>query len=307
MAYSAQPSGILARIIKRVQTLANEPETDAKYTPELFWPFIKAGVEHATRELNAMGDHPIIVRFTVSVTPGVQNYYLPCNIGQILRWGFMDAQTHLMRDWVVPRSNLNPAGCGVSFEGNMMHVGQLPTQTESVVVEYIPNGECIIHYGTVTEASFADSSTMTLDTSPNEGYFDQRPNAPLGSIVRLLSGPTPTGYSFFPVQERYVTGYDSTDGTITVTPAFDVDFSGEAGTYTYELIPVLLPQFIDAIAWDITGQFAGIAESYNKASYAERQFSRIMRDLRLSNAKTDGRRGSLIHNDISGVQDAWIY
>lgn len=300
MAYTAQPVGFLASVVARARVYTDEPSFAAKYPTDILYPIIESAWDRAMREANAVADNAIVVRYSLAIDPDTAVYYLPPTVGQVLRFG-KARDTGLNPDWIIPRSRLNPAGGGIIFEGPNVRFEPRPTTSETLTIEYIPNGHCTLHSSTVTEAAFTSTTSFTLDNTPDEGYFDRRPNAYLGAVWRLLSGPTPAGRSYCPVQERVITGYNSSTGAVTFDVPLDVSFSGTSGNYVYEVVPLESPFFLDAVAWDVATTIHGIGDNGSKAKFSEFRYMQQMRLIRLSLGKINQRSNSLMRGDIVGA------
>lgn len=315
MPYTSQPTGTLADVVQRIYDYADEPSVEAKYTTDKLFPLITQAYSRVMMEHNSMSEHPIVVRWSLTVTESVQNYYLPPNVGQLLKIGKVEDVTGRNNEWTVPRSRLNPYGPGVLLEGNMIRWEPKPRIGETLQLEYIPDGYCSIHLGTFTQGDTVTPSdtTFALNASPSEGYFDQIPNAYLGQVVRIIDCQTtgsvedqPTGYTSFPIQERPISGYAPTTNVITVEPAFDFNLGTNAGiaadsTYTYEVVPFFWSLLKEAVIWDVVRRLHGISGKKQQEASARIYYIETMRNIRMNAANYNQRTGSSFKGDMPGI------
>jgi len=303
MPYTAQPVGFLADVVQRIRDYTDEPVDEAKYTTDRLHPLIQGAYDRCMHEVNAVGENPIVVRWSLPITTDTQVYQLPPNIGQILRFGYTpDGQT-LNTDWIIPRSRLNPSGAGIIFEGPVVRFEPAPTSARTLTVEYIPNGHCMLHFSTVAHSAGHSTTTFTPDITPDEGYFDLTPNAYLGSVLNLLDGPIPTtaGYAAFAPQGRIISDYAATTNVLTVGPAMDFNPATESGTLTYEIVPFLGYMFKEAIAWDVARKLHAIAGRRSQSLSAQQFFVEQMRLIRMTFANYNQRTGQSFRGDIPGI------
>lgn len=301
MSYSAQSVGYLSDCIARIRLYTDEPTDRAKYSAVDLWPIIRGQLRQVYRDIARIGDSPLIVRYDISVVAATKEYWLPGNVGSVLRLGKVDSQTNDICDVMFPRGRYNFRGPGYTLEGNVIRFEPDYNVTETLRVEYVPNGDTMIHLGTCAAAD-GSLTQLKVSSSPSEGYFDGRPNAYLGSVLRILSvsGSTPTvptGYLSFPVQERNVTGFDVATNKVTVKPDFDFNLSSLAsGTYTYELVPYYGDELVQAVAIGVSRQLHMIAKRADAAQAMTALYRDEMRSLRDDIAHREERRGGQMWN-----------
>jgi len=300
MAYAAQPEGFLAWVTTQIRTLAEEPSVDRKWTNEKLWPLIVDCWQRVMEDVNAIATNPLVVDY--SFTPSSDRIMLPCNVGQVIAIGEQSPFGGVYES-VVPRGHFNPCNSGVIFEGfSMRFEPHLVSATTSMVLRYIPNGFCPLHRG-VTASTTMTANSLRLSTSPEEGYFDGRPNAYLGSVVRLLrsaSGNPPTGYLAWPIQERIVTGYDVKTATAVVDPPFDVDFSagGGMGNLHYEVVPMFGDIFKNLVAWGVVSEIHTANGSFDRERAAHQRYQMQLRTVLNSLRAYNSRSGSRFYGDV---------
>lgn len=256
MSYTAQPEGFLAWVTAQIRRLAEEPDVDKKWTDEALWPLIVDAWQRILDDVNAVASSPLTVDYTFTVTES--RVLLPSNVGQVLQIGRVLTNGGVS-DEISPRNFLNTMGPGAVLDGQSIRFEPHWTPNgDSLTVRYIPNGFCPLHRG-ATDSDDMTTTTMVLDIDPEEGYFDGTPNAYLGAVVRVLGSDeveAPATYLVWPTQERVITGYDVQTATITVDPAFDLDFSenGGLGQLRYEVIPMFGEIFKSLIAWSVVAE-----------------------------------------------------
>lgn len=302
----AYPSSFLTDLFTRIRDYTDEPEDSAKWTDAKLYRWVRQAFHRVMQDVNAVGDNPIVVRWDLDVNAEDQVYYLPPNVGQILRFGRVNDQNQLVYDAVVPRSRLNPVGAGIIFEGPRVRLEPRWNTGETLRVEYIPNGDCPMHEGVVDQTEIG-ADTLKLDITPSAGEFDQRPNAYLGSCVRLLDGPVPSGHGWFPVQDRVIVSQSTSSGDPNWWVYPDVDFDPppvETGNYTYEIVPFFGWMFIEALAWNVAMSIHATNMSdparAGKLKAAQLMYNNEMRAIRGSLSHYNARSGGKFDGDMPG-------
>lgn len=309
MAYTAQPAGFLADTVQRIYDYANEPSENPKWSTDKLFPLIRGSYARCMQDVNGLGQNPIVVRFDLTTTATQRTYLLPPNVGQILAFGKVDDVSGEFYERIIPNSRLNPCGAGVTFEGPIVRFEPNWGVAETLRVLYIPNGDCALHLGTCAEADTTTTS-VKINIAPSEGYFDRRPNAYLGSVLRLLSATVssvaayPSGYTYYPIQERVITGMVATSLLATVDTAFDFDpstaITGSA-IHTYEIVPFMGDMFQEAIAWDTAAIIHGTEKRYNDKKDALANRLNQMRMIRSNLSAYNSRSGMILRKDIFGA------
>lgn len=302
MSYTDQPVGLLADVIARVYRYMDEPIDTPKWTSDYLWPLIVGGWQRLMGDINGVGSNRIKIQFTTTITSTVGRYILPPNVGKILRMGYLDSTTGRLTETITPRHELGIYGPGVSLQGNTQLFEPLQYD-QTLTMEYVPNGFCSLHTGTLdASASGVSSTTLVLDSEPDEGYFDRQPNAYLGSIIRVLAsveGSFPDDYGHFPVQERIITGWDPKTLIATVDPAFDPDFA-DLGLVTYEVVPFFGYSAREALAWHVVAKLSTAQKDYTKAQQANLQYQIEKRTLLQQFIEVNSRTGGMWYGDIPG-------
>lgn len=218
-------SGFLSDVVTLVRQMTDEPSASPKYTDADVVEYLHAGFEVILADLSINSDHPILVRFDISVVDGKQSYTLPPHCAQVWQVAKILAATNTPEWEVWPGSNFNFTGYGFSIEGNTLRLLRDWNDSETLQITMIPNGEVAIHKGT---ASTFTSTTVTLDTTPTDGSLDTRVNAYAGYMIRILSADQTV------VEERIISAYDNTTNIATVSDAFVTSYTG---TIVYEVLP----------------------------------------------------------------------
>lgn len=316
MAWEAQPVGQLATLIDLVQTLANEPRLNAKFPGYRLYPLLRANYREILNEILRLSDTPFVVQFDIAVSNGTNNYMLPPNVGTLLRLFEKDTNTGLAKAEYWNYSKKNSSGPFFKVAGNMLQfIPNWTGGTVTLTIEYIPNGNCHLAFGTINPTSGGFSTTTAkLSTSPDEGYFDRAPNAYLGSWYRLLTAShNPSGYSFWPTQERIVTGYTSSGSNtpkITVSPAFDFDPSAVTSitSVTYEVVPDGFSSITPTLALRTAMMLHRMEGNVKRASEMQKEYISKMRDVRLAVSSIDAIRGNRFEHDTTigyDLSDLW--
>lgn len=272
-----------------IRDYTDEPVSNAKFTTDKLYPLIRDAYGQVVDDVNATADNPLIVTFTMSITDGDQYAMLPANVGQIVRIGEFDSTTGGWLSSWIPGGRRWSWGSGLSLEGSMLRFDPYAVSSGNLTVQYIPKGEFLVHVGTCTAAN-ASSTTLKLNSAPTDGYFDARPNAYIGSILRVLSMTGTqqigsTACTVFPVQERPIQSVAVTNLVATVAKEFDGDLSLATGsTYTYEVVPWFSYEIISAVAWHCAMSLhmihGGDQVRAGRAAGARQMYNNAMRSLR---------------------------
>lgn len=310
MAYTARPVGVLATLVEQTLTWANEPRISSKYPDYRLYPLLKANYKELIGELVRLTDSPYTVRFTLSVSNGTDAYMVPPNIGHILRICEIDTTTGLASADYYNASKKRVGGPFFVLERNTIRfIPSWTAGTRTITIEYVPNGTVDLAYGTITgptSSSDYSTTTFTLSTSPTEGYFDKRPNAYLGSVIRVLSASSnPSGYTFFPVQERTISAYTpnlAAGPKVTVTPAFDFTMASQS-SLAYEIIPEGLDELTSVLSLRTAITLQRLEGNAKRADELQKEYLSKMREMRLSAASTDMIRGNRFEHEV-GIGDS---
>jgi hypothetical protein len=230
---SVSGSGFISDCIGLVRRAVDEPSTAPKYTNADINEFIHAAYGVILSDMNVSTDHPILVRFNVTLVDGQQTYNLPPNVAQLLRIAKMNTATGLVEWEVWPGNEFSGHGQGFTIEGNTLRLLQDWNSTETLQLLYIPNAEVSFHKGSIASGSVANdvtATTLKFAATPTDGELDPRPNSAAGMMIRLLSSSTSL------VEERIVTAYAPSTRIATINQAWDS--TPAAGTaVVYELVP----------------------------------------------------------------------
>lgn len=219
-------SGFLSDVVSLIRQATDEPSASAKYTDSNLVELIQVGMDTVLTDIHINTDHPITVRYNVTLVDGTQDYVLPPNVGELLQIAKINSTTGLPEYEVWPGSYMNPGGQGWKLEGNTLRLLRDWDSTDTLQLLYIPNSEPLMHYGTPEAVT---ASTITLMAIPTDGTLGKRPNEYVGMLVRMLTSTT------FVQEERLITAYDVTTRIATINKAWDTT---PVGTMTYEVVPV---------------------------------------------------------------------
>lgn len=263
--------------LERIRFYTDDADGDAKYTNSyLVNHVLMPCVTEVITQLNLDADNPIMATFTITPEANIANYILPPDIQMVLQVAKRDSKGNLQ--WsAFPRGTLNPSGPGFYFDGNTLVLQPAPASTlESFDITYVPaGGACLALAETGTTFSRSGSGstaidTVTLPASPTYGLVDHRPNAYVGSIVRILSSTL--------WEERVCTAYNYATRTLTLrTPLTAVP----ASNTTVEVCPLWCMQPLwEAVALSGAMKF-GTAKNLSgpKMAALRIQYSKAMKSI----------------------------
>ena len=308
MSYTAQPTGVLASLVDRIQFYANEPATSNKWSAYNLYRAIKANYKELIGEIYRLSQNRPVVQYTITASASTPLHVLPANVGVIERIMEIDDATLLPARTVYSRSRDNFGGPVFRLEGNILRwLPKWVGEDVTLVIEYAPNGDLDLATGSVAyNAAGNSASTLALTTAPTDGYFDRRPYVFRGNRLRLLSGATPSGYAFFPIQDRLVGDYDPSVPKLTVVGDFDFNpTSLGSGTITYEVVPEHLEPLSEALAFRTAKQIHAVEGAAKKAELLLAEYNNKMRDIRLAITSLDAQRGDRYEHDTYNLRDLW--
>lgn len=225
-ASSLSGSGFLSDVVSLVRKATDEPSQSPKYTDGDIVEYLQVGMDTVITDIAVNTDHPIVVRYNVTLVDGTQYYILPPNVAELIRIAKINTTSGLPEYEVWPGSHFNPGGHGWKLEGNVLRLLRDWDSTDTLELMYYPNAEAAMHKAT---ASAIDSTTVTFPTSVTDGTLGKRPNEYVGMLIRILSSTQ--NY----VEERMITAYDLTTRIATVAKAWDTT---PTGTVIYEVVPI---------------------------------------------------------------------
>lgn len=312
MAYTTEIQGFLGNATERIRDALDMGSQNTKWTDSKLYPYIINSWADLMKEITANADNRIVVGHTITLSRDTSIYQLPSNFGKFIRLVRVNESSGYHDEHIVPRSRLNPHGAGIMFEGNTLRVEpKWSGTTEALLLEYVPDGSCTIHTGELDMSHAAVSATtLMLDTSPSEGYYDRRSNAYVGYVIRLLQSveiDAPAGYNTFPIMERIITA--NSDGVITLNSALDIDPTEESlGNVTYEIVPFLGQDLEEPLVWRVAQKIATIEDNSGRSGRPSRfqnLYLQELRNIRLSLANKNTRTGGKWNHDVPGGSMGW--
>lgn len=219
-------SGFLSDCVSLIRKAVDEPTATPKYTDGDIVELLQVAIDAVLTDIHVSTDHPIIVRHSITLVDGTQDYILPPQVGELLRVAKLSTDTNLPEYEIWPGSYMNPGQHGWKIEGNVLRFLRDRDSTDTLELMYIPSSEPLLHKAT---ASAVTSTTITFPASVTDGTLGTRPNEYVGMVVRILSSDQ--NYK----EERVITAYDLTTRVATINKAWDTT---PTGTVVYEIVPV---------------------------------------------------------------------
>lgn len=232
----------LYTLLERIRSYLDLPEVDAKYSNDyLVRHIICPAQTDVMSRLSHTSGSPVLLTMALTLTGEAQDIILPPNVLWVLRIETIDEDGNRLGE-VIPRSFWNPYGTqNWRIEGSpgalVLHIDAAPSGLDTAQIIYQTNGDILPHYGTGTLAS---GDTVTLAATPTLGVLDRRPNAYVGSVLRILSASGP-------IEERQITAHAYSGGNWTVTARSDFTYTTN-GSVLYEIAPAGSQSLYEAIA-----------------------------------------------------------
>jgi len=281
--YLTSSTKALERVLALIRQNADEPVIDAKYSDDDLLLRVEAAYQIVLSEINVNNDAPILSRHNISLATGTATYMLPPNAQSVTRIAKINATTGQPEWYVTPLSRWGPAP-GIRFEGRVLRFE--PTwlnAAETVEMTYIPNGDVRLHYGT---AAAVDSTSVTLTETPTLGDYDDRANAYVGSVLRILSSGAGG------IQERTVTAMSSKQ--CIVDPAWS---PSPSGTTVYEIVPLYGRLVESVVAAYVARDLQRINRNKLGVQFLNEKYMEERRATRLQVARINGILGLSMEHD----------
>jgi hypothetical protein len=305
MAASDQSGGEIAACVQKIRLWTDNFDT-GKFSDSVLVDMISESWSEVLGDMYASADNVPLASFDVTLNSTDRYYTLPANVGEIRRVVHYDSNG--IAQWeILPRDFLNPAGCGIRFEGTQRFYIDpgLNSGTETVTVEYIPSGNVLLHKGKTAAGDATDSTILLAKAGvPSDliyGTVDRRPNGYLGCYLGVLNtetGSLPSSYVRFPIQQRIITDYDVSTGEVTVSPDFDFDLSTMAGgsggdpvKLVYEIYPIEAPIIWSVLARHVSRNLAGVENKQKRFQLQDRLYLEARRACALRWSQTQTRTG----------------
>lgn len=218
--------GFLSDVVSLIRKATDEPGTAPKYTDGDIVELIQAALDTVMTDIHINTDHPIIIRYEITLAAGTQDYILPPNVGELIRVAKVNSTTGLPEYEVLPGSYMNPGGCGWKIEGNVLRFLRDWNSTDTLELTYMPNSEPLLHYGT---AGTRTATSIILAETPTDGTLGIRPNEYVGMLIRILDSAEKVQ------EERLITAYDVATRVATINKAWD---NTPSGAVKYEVVPI---------------------------------------------------------------------
>lgn len=238
----------LYTVIERIRAMLDEPSMDAKFSNDfIVRHVISPSMVDVLARLSMTYDNPVVLRHSVSLVADEQYYQLPPSIGEVLRFAITDTNGRVINE-TLPTSMYNRHGAGWSLEGNLLSVSPTPSGSSTADIFYSPNGDFLPHYtdgstidGTKDGTLNSDRDVLILATSPTLGSLETRENGYAGGVLRLWNSAETI------LEERMISSYDVSSGTVTVRVPFTSDIEVSDGL-KYEIAPQGIQSLYQAIA-----------------------------------------------------------
>jgi hypothetical protein len=240
---------IIYTILNRIRSFLDEPTLDAKFNNDyLVRHVISPEMGSVFNLLLSVRENPIITRQSISFETDSEYYELPPSIAKVHRVAEVNADGSILTEIPIA-SNESPDSVGWFVEGRELHVRPLPPESSSDYdLWFTPASGATPHYSTSGGTLNVSRDVLTLDLTPTLGDLDHRPNAYIGSILRVWvneDGEPPR------VHESVITSHAIGTSGVTVTlrtPAPTWTGIGAQDGVQYEILPLYMDLAWQAVA-----------------------------------------------------------
>lgn len=297
--YGAESTGtvtsgrFLSRLIWGVRRGVDDPHVNSKYSDTVLIDELSRMWSQTWDDLQMTADTPVVVRKNLSVVSGQQEYLLPPNVGQIQWIGKRESSTGLPNLDLIPRSTRNPYGAGWKLEGHLIRFTPSWRESETLVIDYVPNGDLSLHEGQVTIATGTETSVTLDDPTDGEfaGSFDGRDNAYAGYYIRIVDD---SGGAQEKVDERIITAFDRSTRVATLQSALALG----TGDFFYEVVPFLWRQFEVLLSLRLSRHIASREGMKDKYGLLTQEYRESLHSARIKITTMQGRRADRFEGDV---------
>ena len=247
---------ILKTYCEKVRHYLDDPDLDAKYDDNyLVRFFLSSAMTDVISRVSQMSDAQVLSAFEITVVGGTNTYKLPPAVAQVIRVGTIESSSGLFMEDLKPRGQFNPGGPNWSIQGNTLVFQPVVNEDRTLTLIFVPSGDMVCHYEPTATGQIVSNGTFTMPSTVTLGSMDKRPNAYMGSYLRIF-GSTLT-------DELLITDHDAALRILTPSTAFQ----NAIGFYSYEIVPFLLEPMIDAISVSAAMR-AGVGRKISQAHMA---------------------------------------
>lgn len=313
MAAPLHPDGYLSGLVNRVRTYADHSSRQAQFTNQAIVEEAWKSLETVLTDVYPTAATPPTVEFPINVVSGTDRYAVPPNLGELNRIYLKDTATGVITAEFWPRHQQDLGGPNVYLEDGVLRFRPIPTGNITCYVSGILSGAIPMHQNLSPLFSGTNDTGTQLLTTTNMvifptttdwliGTFDRRPNAYIGRIVRILgtvNSVSPTGYGFFPIQERVVTAQSFVSNRLQLTFDRPLDFNPNivvdkvtisgyttVTQFVYEIVPSIDYGIFTCLEWDVARRLLSLEGSSPKLTTIRAEYEHVKRAvaLRMSNS-----------------------
>lgn len=266
----AMLGSLLNDALNDLRTRIADAPTVAKYQTTNLLRRLAAGWNAALQDVNtALTKNPIYSHVDIVTNTTDTLYMVPAGVGGIVQIAVYNADG--TRQYVVPCFGLNEIrGSNWTCKPPFIKFDTPWSTVTTLRVYFIP---AAVNYMQTGATSTFTASTVKLNTTPVTGVFDNRPNAYLGGMIRVYATTgTTTGYVFWPTQERWITGYTVSTGTVTLEKAMDLVPTGISAQVSYEILPMVDPDLMDLAVMQAARHLLAVEQRLQRSSALHKEY-----------------------------------
>lgn len=284
--------GFLARGIRQVRRALDEPAVNAKWTDSDIIEILETNYGQILDEINRNSPFPVGCRYdlTLGSSADEQHFQLPSIIGSV-RAAEIRSSADEHEGFLAQTDITNLGGQPWRLDNNTLWIAKDAFSTGYTLrLLLIPNGSARMNAGTLGTVA-ADGSTVTLPAAPTTGSLDVRPQAYLGSVLRILGATTN-----YVMQERTASDYDAETRILTIKPVLDPI---PTGTVLYEIGPAVPTNMQQAMVVAAAIEIAAYEGLVERVKALQLVNTKQLRALRLWAAHRDSYLGVVYAGDTA--------
>ena len=292
-------SGYLADSVAMIRQMVEEAVVNAKYTDGDILTYLRGASATVLADMNVNTDHPVVVRYNVTIEVDKQTYTLPPKCHKVYALAKINSTTGTKEWEVYPGSRWDFSGYGFMLEGNTIRLLSKWKSGHTLECAFVPNGEP--HPHKASSATYA-AGTFTLPSTVTDGTLDTRPNCYAGYLLRVLAS---TDVAAVYSQERIISSYNNQTRVATLSENFSPAL---VGTVTYEVVPMYSELTKQVFAMKTALMLLSFEGSSKKYGLLEDVYQKALRALRLTLRK-EARMGQAFEGRTpdNPVGNPWPY
>ncbi len=294
-------ASFLSNFVSDIRLSVEDPDVGARFTDSAIIRLAGPAMKRVYQDLVRLSSKPLYLYLDISFPGGDLAVALPPCVGSVVNVGEWNSDNGRFDTVLGTTSLMGPYRPGLRVSGRRLVHDKGLAETTTFRIEFKPKGEFLAHEASrkfvaasLETDEFALVEPASESTDLDYGLVDDRPNAYVGSFLRVWSSSDTPAV----VQERVVLGYvidkDAADNTVrllTVDSDFDpVLTQDNAHVYNYEIVPTFADAAQEAIMFGAAMTLCNMSGMRSRAQDLALEYRMALRTAKLEETMGDLRR-----------------